>query len=364
MPEAASHIGLLLHDFRLGGSERIAIRLAREWAARGRRVSLFVGEDSGPMRELVDPAVAIHVFVQDYHRSKWHTRRLARWAAGAAVAAGVDVMFMPGNSYFRAIPPISRQLPVFAQLSNPIVRPDKSLLRNLLFPLATARRWRTLKGLIVCCEGQAADIRQQVRPRIPLTVIINPILDAPPPGAVVDKVPGQLCAVGRLELQKNYPLMLKAFALLRDLPLTLRIAGDGNLRVPLQRLVERLGITDRVEFLGNVRDATPLMAQSEVLLLSSRYEGYPAVCMEALAAGTYVIASDTGAGVREMLRAPRTGTVIDKATPQLLAAAVRDYLRRRDFDADAARKMAAEHVIGPIAERYLQLFDTAVADRG
>jgi glycosyltransferase involved in cell wall biosynthesis len=364
MPEAARHIGLLLHDFRLGGSERIALRLAREWVARGRRVSLFVGEDNGPMRELVDPAVAIHVFVQDYQRSKWHTRRLARWAAGAALAAGADAMFLPGNSYYRAIPELSRHLPVFTKLSNPIVRADKNPVRNLVFRLATERRWRGLTGLVACSEGQAEEIRRQVRPRVPVTLIANPILDEMPPVPAVAKVPGQLCAVGRLELQKDYPLMLRAFALLGDLPLTLRIAGDGNLNASLRQLVRELGIAHRVEFLGTVRDARPLMAESAALLLSSRYEGSSAVCVEALAAGTRVIACDAGAGVRDILRDTRTSTIVHRRTPQAFAAAVREFLQHRDFDAAAARAVVAGHVIGPIAERYLQLLDAGVLARG
>ncbi len=332
MPAVARHIGLLLHDFRLGGSERIAIRLAREWVGpRAAGHAVRRRGTAGPMRELVSPTVAIHVYAGQYQRSKWHTRRLARWAARAATDAGVDAMFLPGNSYFRAIPPLSRRLPVLAKLSNPIVRPDKSLLRNLVFRISTARRWRRLQGLVVCSAGQAEEIRRQVRPRIPVTVIDNPILDALPTGMAVDKAAGQLCAVGRLELQKNYPLMFKAFALLHDLPLDLADRWRWQPAAPLERLAVRLGIADRVEFLGTVQDATPLMAQSEALLLSSNYEASCAVCVEALAVGTYVIARDCGSGVREILRAPRTSTIVTEATPQALATAVRDYLQKPCF---------------------------------
>jgi glycosyltransferase involved in cell wall biosynthesis len=273
-------------------------------------------------------------------------------------------MFLPGNSYFRAIPELSRYLPVFTKLSNPIVRPDKTSLRNLVFRLATARRWRGLTGLVVCSQAQAEEIRRQVRLRVPMTVIANPILDALPQPMAVAKVPGQLCAVGRLELQKNYPLMLRAFALLGDLPLTLRIAGDGNLNAPLRRLAQQLGIADRVEFLGTVGDARPLMAESEALLLSSDYEGSSAVCVEALAAGTPIIARDVGAGGRDILRVPRISTIVDEAAPEAFAGAVRRFLQQRDFDAAAARAVVGAHVIGPIADRYLQLLDAGVVARG
>ncbi len=359
----ARHIGLLLHDFRLGGSERIALRLAREWAARGRRVTLFVGEGSGHLSRLVSPDVSLCFYDRKYERSKWQIRRLARWAAQAATEAGVDAMFLPGNSYFRAIPALSRKLPVLAKLSNPIVRRDKNPLRNLVFRVATARRWRRLHGLVICSEGQAQEIHRQVRPQVPVTVITNPILDVLPVSTPTTKVSGQFCAVGRLELQKNYPLMLQAFALLRDLPLTLRIAGDGNLRVELQRLVEKLALADRVEFLLTVDNVAPLMAQSEALLLSSDYEASCAVCVEAMAAGTYVIARDCGAGVREILSVPRTARIVRTDSPQAFAAAIREYWAARHFDALAARAAAAKYVIDPIAERYLQLLDAAAVTR-
>jgi glycosyltransferase involved in cell wall biosynthesis len=102
-----------------------------------------------------------------------------------------------------------------------------------------------------------------------------------------------------------------------------------------------------------------LLAQSEALLLSSDFEGFPSVCVEALAAGTFVIARDAGAGVREILRAPRTGTVVMASTPLAFASAIRDYWQHRSVDAVAARAIAANHVIAPIAARYLHLFDTA-----
>jgi len=355
---AAAHIGVLLHDFRLGGSERVAIRLAREWAARGRRVTLFVGEPVGPLRDLSGPSVCIRVRGRPQAATGRNIRALAGWAAQAALDAGVNAIFLPGNSYFRAIAPLHRRgLPVFTKLSNPLVRPDRSSLRNLLFRAATGWRWRGLRGLVVCSEDEAAAMHTQVSGRVPFTVLANPVLDAMP--VTARKVPGQFCAVGRLEPQKNYPLLLAAFAMLRDLPVTLRIAGDGSLRPHLARLAMRLGLAERVQFLGMVPDVLPLMAESEALLLTSDYEGFPAVCVEALAAGTCVIARDGGAGVRQILRAPRTGTLVTVATPDAFARAVRDYWRERRFDAGAARRVAMNHLIGPIAERYLRFLDAA-----
>ncbi len=204
------------------------------------------------MRSLAGTAVSI-IVRGSTPQGRGDIRGLAHWAAEAAAAAGISAIFLPGNSYSRAIGPLQRRgLPVFTKLSNPIVRPDRSALRNFFFRLVMDRRWRGLSALVICSEGEAAEIRQQVKLRVPVAVIANPVLDAMPAAALVQKVPGQFCAVGRLVRQKNYPLLFEAFALLRDLPLTLRIAGDGELRTDLARLAARLGITERVEFLGTV----------------------------------------------------------------------------------------------------------------
>jgi glycosyltransferase involved in cell wall biosynthesis len=353
-------IGVLLHDFRLGGSERIAIRLAREWARLGREVTLFAGEEDGPLRSLAGAQVRVVSRHRQHPRGRRDPGGLARWASMAARQAGASLMFLPGNSYSRAIGTLRRGgLRVFTKLSNPVVRPDRSALRNFFFSRIMQRRWRDLSGLVVCSEGEAVDLRSQVRPGLQPTVIANPVLDAMPAEVVVRKVPAQFCAVGRLVPQKNYPLLLEAFALLRDLPLTLRIAGDGELRGELAQLAARLGIAERVEFLGALPDVEPLLAQSEALLLSSSFEGFPSVCVEAMAAGTFVIARDAGAGVREILRAPRTGRIVVDSTPAAFASAVRDYWQHRSVDVAAARAMAANYVIAPIALRYLELFDSA-----
>ncbi len=253
---------------------------------------------------------------------------------------------------------------MISKLSNPIERRDKNPFRNLAFRLATARRWSTLHGLVVCSEGQAEEIQRQVRPQIPVTgdhqshtgCARRPM---PPPR---EKYPASSVPSGA-GTAEDYPLLLKAFALLRDLPLTLRIAGDGNLRVELQAPGRAARPRDRVEFLLTVDNVVPLMAESEALLLSSDYEASSAVCVEALAAGTFVIARDCGPGVREILRVPHTGRIVASDQPQALAAAIRDYWTARHFDATAARSVAANHVIGPIAERYLQLQDSAAETR-
>jgi len=128
-------------------------------------------------------------------------------------------------------------------------------------------------------------------------VIGNPIDvdDVARMAALPATLPGKpaLLAVGRLSRQKGFDLLLPAFAqLLATAPdAHLTIAGTGSDESALRALSRTLGIADRVTFRGFVENPYPLMRAADLYVLSSRYEGFPNVALEALACGTPVIAT-------------------------------------------------------------------------
>jgi glycosyltransferase involved in cell wall biosynthesis len=102
--------------------------------------------------------------------------------------------------------------------------------------------------------------------------------------------------VGRMEKEKNPLLALKAFCAAyqthRDIGLT--FVGGGRQYDAVRAEAARLGISDRVEFVGQVADVAPYYAQADLLLVTSAYEGYGMVVIEALAAGVPVLSTDVG----------------------------------------------------------------------
>ncbi|MBN2895281.1 MAG: glycosyltransferase [Campylobacterales bacterium] len=116
-----------------------------------------------------------------------------------------------------------------------------------------------------------------------------------------EKTPLLLC-VGRLEVQKNYPMMLHAFALaLKTRPdLYLCIAGEGYLHDVLVNLCDHLHIQKQVRFLGFRTDIAELMSASDLFCLSSDFEGFGLVVAEAMASALLVVTTDCG-GVKEVL---------------------------------------------------------------
>jgi glycosyltransferase involved in cell wall biosynthesis len=162
--------------------------------------------------------------------------------------------------------------------------------------------------------------------------------------------------VGRLTAIKQHWLFLDAVAAAaRSRPrLVALIAGDGELRGDLERQVARLGISDRVRFLGWRRDLARIYAATDVFLLTSRNEGTPVALIEAMAAGVPGVSTDVG-GVKDVISSDAIGARVPDGDAAGLAAALEQYLADRD-----ARRAAGQRARAAVVNRYS--LDRLVAD--
>ncbi|MEM8948128.1 MAG: glycosyltransferase family 4 protein [Pseudomonadota bacterium] len=135
-----------------------------------------------------------------------------------------------------------------------------------------------------------------------------------------------LLSVGHLIERKGNELVIEALGQLSDVDLIL--AGDGPERSRLERLAAKLGVADRVRFVGVVshHDLPSLYSAADALLLASSREGWPNVLLEALACGTPVIASRNW-GTPEIVSKPEAGLLVDERKPEDFAEAVRQLLK-------------------------------------
>jgi glycosyltransferase involved in cell wall biosynthesis len=164
-------------------------------------------------------------------------------------------------------------------------------------------------------------------------------------------VPGVLGALGRLQTEKGYDVLLRALVELRG-EARLLLGGEGLLADELPRLARELGVLDLVDFRGFVSDVPAFMAETGLFVLASRSEGQGLVFVEAMAAGRPVVATRVG-GVPEVVIDGETGLLVEPENPGALAAAVRRLLadpalaarmgqagRRRAREVFSARRMA------------------------
>lgn len=169
--------------------------------------------------------------------------------------------------------------------------------------------------------------------------------------------------VGRMAAVKNHALMLRAFAALRERhpgrALSLDLVGDGPERAALEALAASLALGEAVRFLGFRHQVDDLLAQSDVFLLSSRYEGVSIAVLEAMRAGLPVIGTAVG-GMAETVEHGRTGWLVpdDDVTAFVAAmeAALADPDGRRARGEAGRRRQRERFSMRQTAARYVALY--------
>jgi len=157
-----------------------------------------------------------------------------------------------------------------------------------------------------------------------MVTVHNGIPDVPPAlRADPSRTPPRLVMVARFGAQKDHPTLLRALAGLRDLPWQLDLVGEGPLLSQTRGLAASLGLEDRVRFLGQRKDVDRILADAQVGLLVTNWEGLPLSILEAMRANLPVVASDVG-GVSESVTDGVTGYVVPKGDVDVL----RERLRR------------------------------------
>ena len=133
-----------------------------------------------------------------------------------------------------------------------------------------------------------------------------------------------ILSVGALIPRKGQDLLIAALPALPDAMLML--VGQGDSEADYRDMAARMGVADRVSFMGNVPhdDLPALFAAADVMALVSSSEGLANAWVEALACGTPIVASDVG-GIRELVKTPEAGRIVER-TPEAIAAAVKDIL--------------------------------------
>ncbi len=137
----------------------------------------------------------------------------------------------------------------------------------------------------------------------------------------------KIIACGRLVPVKDYPTLIKAFAILvKDTDVKLGILGDGPLKNDLIQLAKEHNVDDKIEFLGFVKNTLPYIKNADVFALTSLSEGFGNVLVEALYCGIPIVSTDCPSGPREILDNGKYGHLVEIESPELFAAALKQAL--------------------------------------
>ena len=203
---------------------------------------------------------------------------------------------------------------------------------------------------------------QELLGRRDVVSLPEPSLDTAALPTRTDRPQFHILCVGRLTAQKNFALALQTLALLNE-PYHMTILGEGEQRGALLALADRLGIADRVRFAGFVDDVAAYLKTASILLSTSQFEGFPAVLVEAAAAGVPIVSTPCSIALPDILLDPTFGLVAP-AEDVLLARAIHVVgARQRAPNSALLAKFVDQHQLGRSAGLWLDWMDGVVVKR-
>lgn len=357
-------VAMVLPSLGLGGAEIVNIAIARELIRNDVRVDMVLGwEEKGP--QLVLPE-SVRRIVLGALRTRGIVLPLAKYLRERSPDA-VVVSLWP----FTTACLLAHRL---AKSPSRIGVWEHNTLSKQYDKFGAISRFVLRKSIAFTCRG--ADVRIAVSngvaddlaelsgfPRTKFSVVYNPLLDRS--DALCDVAPAEalwrgwqgprILTVGSFKAQKNHALLLHAFKrFLNAQDARLLILGDGPLVSETTTLAQALGIADKVFFPGSVSDPTPYYGSANLFVLSSDYEGFGNVIVEALANGLPVVSTDCSSGPAEILENGRYGRLTPVGDADALAMAMVEQLGTI-HDREALKRRAADFAPEVIARQFKEL---------
>ncbi|WP_168355995.1 glycosyltransferase [Sphingomonas gei] len=366
-------IAIPIHSFEPGGVERIALRLAEHWRQAGHDPVIVLGRSRGACVATA-PALDYRVMTEPFSTDRWETIWMIWSFFQCLLKEKVDVVFCPGNTYTVVCVAMKLLLgdrcpPVLVKISNDLERRDLPKFIRPFYQWWLRVQGSALDGFVAIAAPMLAEVeREMAPPDNKVSVIPDPALSesdlhhlSGARSARNAHVGCRFLTVGRLAAQKNQVLLLEAFARHARSEDTLVIAGDGPERDRLVKLANALDLRSQVRFVGHVEDVRALYAGADVFVLSSHYEGAPAVILEALAAGLPVAATNCCVSMEWLTGYGQFGVVVPPGDPDTLGIAM-NAARHLRPDRTAMQRLAAGFTLESSGQLYLYRLTALVGD--
>jgi glycosyltransferase involved in cell wall biosynthesis len=339
--------------------------LAAALADAGEDVDVVVINSRGPFREQVDESV--RVVDLSSNRVVLCLPKLVRYLRRER-----PTVFLSSLNHANVMSVIARSISgagtkVVVCLHSTMSQAESRTLKDRILHKLMRYTYPKADKIVAVSEGVAEDVALHIGlDRSKIEVVYNPVV-TPAVRALAQQetehpwfLPGSppvVMGVGRLEKQKDFGTLIRAFAELRKRrKARLMILGEGNMRRELESLVGELGLIDDVALAGFVSNPFVLLRRAGAFVLSSRWEGLPTALIEAMACGTPVVATDCPSGPREILEGGKWGRLISVGDVPSLCAAIGETLdaserpdvemRARDFEVGRAVQRYREVIFG------------------
>ena len=384
MPESerpARRVVLIINNMGGGGAERVMATLANHLRGILNWDVTILTLEEGPVRYELLPGIEVRSL---------HGMRLSR---GLASILGVPFLAAELAWFLRRQPVDSvmsflvrsnlvlvltrwlgnrRRIIISERCATDALYPGRTLKSRMMCWLVSS--FYPVADRIVAISNGVKDAL--VRLHVPgdrVRVIYNPqnleqIVSAVGANPVKRRVGGPFTIVtaGRLTEQKDYPTLFDAFKQLCDEGLDARLVifGEGPDESALHALAQRMNIHSRIDWRGWVASPHPLMAECDVFVMTSRWEGFGNVIVEAMACGLPVVSTDCESGPREILADGEYGILVPVGDSKAVATAIRRFAADPDMRATLRARglaRAREFDVLRIANQYVEVLTESPA---
>jgi glycosyltransferase involved in cell wall biosynthesis len=349
-----------------GGLERMCITLANEWARNGFDVEMIVQTRVGEFSSLLSPSIVVRSLDRSrirhlilplaglLRRYKNYLLWVHTWPLTSAAIIAWKLSGGHGKLF------VSEHTHLSTSAENEIFVPIRwlRLVIKITYPWA--------HGIIAVSRGVATDLISIAGfPPNRVQVIYNPLTLEK--RVCTDKRVQRLdlwrgssrkrvLTVGNLKAAKNHRLLLHAFKKVTSIQdAELVILGDGPLRADLERQVLELGLDGAVSLPGFFTDPIPWYESADLFVLSSSWEGFGNVIVEAFSFGLPVVSTNCPSGPSEILLDGQLGTLVPVDDPDSLSDAIIHALAK-EHDRERLVKRAGDFSVSNIANEYLRVF--------
>lgn len=369
-------ITFFLPNLEGGGAERSVVRLLRCLNKENLQVTLLLGKIKGPLIEDIPKEVLVkelnvsHIKYAFFKLIKYFRQErpniFVSFLSHVNVISGLAKIFSRTKTKL-----IISERTTFSHTPE-ITKDTKNRLLAFFFLKPLVKFTYPLTDAIVCVSKGVAEDISRFLPSSKINkvrVIYNPIVSdelynlADQPVEYFwfsnQKIP-IILAVGRLTKAKDYPTLLRAFALIcKQKKAHLVILGEGEERKNLENLVHKLNLSESVALLGFQKNPYKFMKRVSVFVLSSKREGFPNVLVEAMTCGVPVVSTNCQSGPNEIIKDGENGILVPIGDEKALAKAILKVLNshslRQKFSAEG-KKRAQDFTVEKSVKEYEKLF--------
>lgn len=363
-------IHVFIAHMGIGGAERVCVNLANEWASRNHNVHICVlNLDNDINTQLLDKRVQVHEL--GVSRLRYAAvpmlRYLKRNKPSLLFIFGNEMAIIVNKLKKLKLTKVKTVVRVLNNVNISLAKEDNvsPLVENYL--KMAQKQMADMDAVVAQCKDMGDMIAKKgLVEAEKIHVIYNPVSNAlinrveeiRKNREEPDSVGNRITFIGRVDPQKQPDQLIEAFASIveQKSEAKLRIVGDGNLMEQTKALVEDRGLQKSVIFDGVRKDMENVYADTDVVILSSKYEGMPNVLIEAIGCGIPVVSYDCPIGPAEIVEDGVNGFLVNQDDVAKLAEKTLLALKQ-SWDRDIIKSTCKKFDVGRICDEYCRVFE-------